>query len=82
MVGGLVDIFFAQVVSRYLSDFPVSEIEKSVHAKFSMKRYRYLQRGIEVVRAMGFKTAIGIYRRDPGIFRDMVVAEKDLPFSL
>jgi len=82
MVGGLVDIFFPQVVSRYIADFPRAEIEKSVHAKFSMKKYRYLQKGIEVVRAMGFKNAIGIYRRNPEKFRDMVVPGADRSLNL
>lgn len=82
MVGGLVDIFFPQVVSRYISDFPRAEIEKSMHAKFSIKKYRYLQKGIEVVRAMGFKKAIGIYRRNPQKFRDIVVPEAGRSLNL
>ena len=76
IVGGLVNIFFPQVVSRYIADFPQSEIEKSVHAKFSMQRYRYLPKGIEVVRNMGFRTAIGIYRRNPEMFREMVAVSE------
>ena len=47
-----------------------------------MKRYRYLQKGIKVVRNMGFKNAIGIYRRNPEIFRDMVVSGADKSFRL
>jgi hypothetical protein len=81
MVGGLVNIFFPQVVAKYLADFPQSEIDKSVHAKFSMKRYRYLQKGIQVVRNMGFKAAIGVYRRNPEIFRNMLVSGTDPSFS-
>ena len=75
IVGGLVNIFFPQVVSRYINDFPHSEIKTAVHAKLSQKRYRYLQKGIEAVRTMGFKTAIKTYRRDPEIFRALVASE-------
>lgn len=82
IVGGLVNVFFPQVVSKYLADFPQSEIEKSVHAKFSLKRYRYLQKGIEVIRSMGIKTAIGIYRRNPEILRDMLVSATDRSLNL
>ena len=55
---------------------------KSVHAKFSMKKYRYLQKGIEVVKAMGFKKAIGIYRRNPEKFRNMVAPGADRSLNL
>ncbi len=82
MVGGLVEIFFPRVVSRYIAGFPPAEIKRSVHAKCSLPRYRYLQKGIDAVRTMGFKTAIGIYRRNPETFRDMVVAGADRPFTL
>ncbi len=77
IVGGLVDILFPRVVDRYIAGFPPAEIEKSVHAKFRIKSYRHLQKGIEVVRNMGSKAAIGMYRRNPGKFRDLVVAGTD-----
>lgn len=77
IVGGLVDIFFPRVVSRYIAEFPPAEITKSVHSKFHIKKYRHLQKGIEVVRNMGSKAAIGMYRRNPGKFRDLVVAGID-----
>jgi len=77
IVGGLVDIFFPQVASRYIADFPLSEIQTAVHAKFSTKRYRYLEKGIKVVKTMGVKTAIETYRQDPDIFRAMVASAPD-----
>lgn len=77
IVGGLVDIFFPRVVSRYFAEFPPAEIETSVHSKFRIKKYRHLQKGIEIVRNMGSKAAIGMYRRNPGKFRDLVVAGID-----
>jgi hypothetical protein len=82
MVGGLVEIFFPRVVSRYITGFPQAEINRSVHAKCSLQRYRYLQKGIEVVRMMGFKTVIEIYRRNPAMFRQMVVPETDRALKL
>ncbi|UCD78485.1 MAG: hypothetical protein JSW26_24235 [Desulfobacterales bacterium] len=82
VVGGLVDILFPQVASRYIAGFPRTEIEKSVHSKLSIKKYRYLQKGIEVVKAIGFKAAIGIYRRHPEKFRDMVVSGTDRALKL
>jgi len=77
IVGGLVDIFFPRVVSRYIAEFPLAEIEKSVHSKFRIKKYRHLQKGIEVVRNMGSKAAIGMYHRNPEKFRDLVATEVD-----
>lgn len=47
-----------------------------------MKKYRHLQKGIEVVKAIGFKAAIGIYRRDPEKFRDMVVSASERSLKL
>jgi hypothetical protein len=77
IVGGLVDIFFPRVVSRYIAEFPPAEIKKSVQSKFRIKKYRYLQKGIEVVRNMGSEAAIGMYRRNPRKFRDLVVTGVD-----
>jgi len=76
MVGGLVEIFFPQVVSRYIAGFPSDEIKRSVQDKCSLQRYRYLSKGIQVVQLMGFKSAIEIYRQDPAEFRKMVAPEK------
>ena len=75
MVGGLVEIFFPQVVSRYISGFSQAEIKRSVQNKSSLHRYRYLQKGIQVVGTMGFKSALEIYRQDPAMFRKMVAPE-------
>jgi hypothetical protein len=77
IVGGLVNIFFPRVVSRYLAEFPPAEIKKSVQSKFHIKKYRHLQKGIEVVRNMGPKAAIEMYRRNPEKFRDLVVTGVD-----
>jgi hypothetical protein len=77
MVGGLVEIFFPQVVSRYISGFPQAEIKRSVEDKCSLQRYRYLQKGIQVVKMLGYKGAIEIYRQDPAKFRKMVAPETD-----
>ena len=77
IVGGLVNIFFPRVVSRYIAEFPPAEIKKSVQSKFRIKKYRYLQKGIEVVRNMGSEAAIGMYRRNPRKFRDLVVTGVD-----
>jgi hypothetical protein len=75
MVGGLVEIFFPQVVSRYITGFPQAEIKRSVQDKCSLQRYRYLHKGIQVVRMIGFKSAIEIYRQDPAKFRQMVAPD-------
>jgi hypothetical protein len=77
MVGGLVEIFFPQVVSKYIAGFPQAEIKRSVQDKCSLQRYRYLQKGIQAVGIMGSKRAIEIYRRDPAMFRQMVIPETD-----
>ena len=82
MVGGLVEIFFPQVVSRYITGFPQAEIEQSVRDKCRLQRYRYLQKGIKVVKGMGYKTAIETYRRNPAIFRRMVAPETDQALKL
>jgi hypothetical protein len=82
IVGGLVDIFFPRVVSRYIAEFPPAEIEKSIHARLRINKYRHLQKGIEVVRKIGSKAAIGMYLRNPVKFRDLVVSGTDEAFHL
>jgi hypothetical protein len=73
IVGGLVHAVFPSIVQKYIPDLPASWIESDIEIKSTFKKYRYLVNGINIVRRMGYKESIRMYRNNPLAFRRLVM---------
>ena len=77
LVGGLVNVFFPKIVSRYFDDFQPVEIERGLGSKLRIKKYRYLLEGIRVVENTGCRAAVDMYTRNPYKIQDMLLKVKN-----
>ena len=77
LVGGLVNVFFPKIVSRYFDNFPSVEIERGVESKLRIKKYRHLLEGIRVVENTGYQAAVAIYTRNPNKLKEMLITAKN-----
>lgn len=73
IVGGLVRVLFPPILEKYLSHFPPSWIERDLTEKCRLKRYRYLRKGIGVVRNIGYRNALDLYTRNPVAFYELLI---------
>jgi hypothetical protein len=73
IVGGLVHAVFPSIVQKYIPDLPASWIESDIETKSEFKKYRYLVKGIDVVKRLGYKKSIEMYQDDPMAFRRLVM---------
>ena len=74
IVGGLVYNLLPQFLTENIQSFDASWIEQDRKEKLNFQQYRYLNRGIEVVKTQGFKTAINLYMQDPLAFKELLLA--------
>ena len=77
LVGGLVDVFFPKIVSRYFDNFQSVEIERGLESKLRIKKYRHLMEGIRVVKNKGYQAAVDIYTRNPNKLKEMLIKAKN-----
>jgi hypothetical protein len=73
ITGGLVYGLLPEFLSNSITTFQPDWIESDLTAKSSMKRYRYLKKGIQVVEKLGVQESIHMYREDPQAFRDLLI---------
>ncbi len=73
IVGGLVHAVFPSIVQKYIPELPASWIESDVETKSTFKKYRYLSNGINIVKRLGYKESIRMYRNNPMAFRRLVM---------
>ena len=69
MVYGLLPEFLYNAITEFQSTW----IESDLATKSTMKRYRYLKKGIQVVEDLGVKKSIHLYRENPHAFRDLLI---------
>jgi len=77
LVGGLVNVFFPKIVSRYFDHFPLVEIERGLESKLGIKKYRHLMEGIRMVENTGYQAAVALYRRNPNKIKEMLIKTKN-----
>ena len=73
IVGGVVRVLLPRILKTHLGDLPLSWIEKDLEVKARLKQYRYLKKGISVVRQIGYQEAIKLYAKDPAAFSDLLL---------
>jgi len=65
VVGGLVHALLPHFVKNHVNNLPYSLIEEDIKSKCELERYCYLEKGIEVVKTMGYKEVIKMYKNSP-----------------
>ncbi|NNL75666.1 MAG: hypothetical protein HKO68_04945 [Desulfobacterales bacterium] len=73
IAGGLVYGLLPEFLSKKFSKFNPAWIESDLSTKSTMTRYRYLQKGIQVVEELGINKSIQLFREDPNAFRDLLI---------
>ena len=73
IVGGLVHCLMPRILDNYLDPVPSRLAENDLATKSQLVKYRYLERGIEVVEDLGYQKALHLYQTDPRKFRDMLI---------
>ena len=73
VVGGIVYLLLPPILEDYLEQLPDSWIAKDKDFKMQHKRYRHLEKGIDLVEKMGYQEAIRLYSEDPAAFRDLLL---------
>ena len=73
ITGGLVYGLLPEFLTNSITSFQPDWIESDLTTKSTMKRYKYLKKGIQVVKGLGIKKSIHLYREDPQAFRDLLI---------
>lgn len=72
LVGGLVRVLFPPILEKYFSDLPATWIDRDLKDKSRLERYKYLRKGIGVVRDMGCRRTLDLYNRSPLAFYQLL----------
>jgi hypothetical protein len=73
ITGGLVNGLLPDFLSNVITEFKPTWIESDLTTKSTMKRYRYLKKGIQIVENLGVIKSIHLYRESPYAFRDLLI---------
>ena len=73
IAGGLVHGLLPEFLSKAITAFRPDWIKSDLNSKSTMKRYRYLKKGIQTVEKLGIKKSIQLYRKNPHAFRDLLL---------
>lgn len=72
IVGGIIYLLLPDLLEAHIKGLPSSHIEKDIFVKRQFDKYRHLDKGINIVRKIGYKEAIRMYSKDPTAFRDLL----------
>lgn len=72
VVGGLVNALLPGILDRYLDGETAMDIQEALRERHAFDKYRYLDRGIEVVGELGLAATIRIYRERPRRFKSLL----------
>jgi hypothetical protein len=72
-VGGLVQALLPEFLNKHLKSLPHSLIAKDIEARSRFEKYKYLRRGIELVKKVGCHTYLKIYAESPRKFRELLM---------
>jgi len=82
IVGGVVHDLAPQILATRMISLPPGLIEKDLKSRSELKRYRYLRKGVFLVKNMGPLGAIGVYKTDPAAFRSFIENPTDMAGTL
>jgi len=73
VVGGIVNELLPSFLKMYITNLPSSLIEEDLQLKNRFKKYKYLQKGVCVVKKIGYMKAIKMYQNNTMAFKKMMV---------
>jgi hypothetical protein len=76
IVGAMVYSLLPEFLSKSASNFQPAWIEEDLDVKHTMERYRYLEKGIQVVVELGVKNSLDLYRENPSAFRKLLIRDE------
>jgi hypothetical protein len=72
LAGALVNVLLPSFVKEYSGPLPHGTIQKAMDSRREFERYKYLDRGIQVIRNMDITEAIRLYIQDPEKFKTLL----------
>lgn len=75
--GGMAHFYFPQVAQQFIKNIAPEEIDRALDQRARQEKYRYLKKGIRIVKNVGPINVLSIYRNAPQKFRDMLAAHKN-----
>ncbi|GEM_PF-585316 len=77
VVGGLVRMLLPGILERFLeAESDTFDIAKTFAERSAFGKYRFLDRGIAIVSALGLQSAIRIYQNDARQFKMLLIAQQ------
>jgi len=72
IVGGLVNSLLPPILENQVGEIPGDLISRDIETKNKIDKYCYLQQGIRVVRSLGYKASLALYKEDPAAFEALL----------
>jgi hypothetical protein len=73
IVGGIVYKLLPNILEEHMTDLSLSYIKMDIITKRQFDKYRHLEKGITIMKEIGYREAIRMYLKDPMIFRDLLL---------
>jgi hypothetical protein len=73
LAGALANALLPAFAKEYAGNLHPSHLRRSMHSRREFKKYRYLEKGIKIVKRIGFQKAINLYIKDPMVFRSFLI---------
>ena len=78
VAGGLAHYYFPRVADKFLQNFELSEMNRSLSQKGHLQKYKFLKKGIHLIDKLGSETVLQIYRNNPKRFRELLVTNDNV----
>ena len=73
LVGGLVYALLPHFLDKHVKNLPPSSIDADMEFKSTLQKYRYLPKGIELVKRFGCKTALTMHANTPTRVKELLI---------
>lgn len=73
LVGGLVHALLPHFLRKYVKNLPPSSIDADMEFKSTLQKYRYLPKGIELVKRFGCETALNLHAHAPTKVKEFLI---------
>ena len=73
LVGGVVYALLPHFLGKQVKNLPPSTIDADMEFKSTLQKYRYLPKGIELVKRLGFETALNMHANAPTKVKELLI---------
>ena len=73
LVGGVVYAFLPQFLRKHLKNLPSSAIDADMQFKSTLQKYRYLPKGIALVKRFGCETTLNLHANAPTKVKELLI---------